>query len=375
MAWIEGHGAGWRVRYYRPDGTIGSETGFTNPDQARDRAADIEYETRQGTFNDPRKAQTTLGEWTEIWCDAHDVAEGTWAKYNSHLRNHIRPKFADTPLEEITHIKIKQWVKGLRRHLGDATVADIVTLLSMILGEAVEEDYIGKNPCRRLKLNLDPSTPKETASPSVVRRIADRCDPAYRTLIITAAYTGMRWGELAGLQWHNVNLGDNALITVDPDKGALHEIGGRLELGPPKTPASARPIHLPKFLVQLLTEHAARQHHDHVFTGPRDGLLRRANFRDRIWRPAVAGNKKRGWAPIQAGLTFHGLRHTHKTWLNEDHADKALQHQRLGHRMPGVEGIYSHVTQPMIDHMLTALDHRWRRSHHGHGDTDATGDK
>jgi hypothetical protein len=167
----------------------------------------------------------------------------------------------------------------------------------------------------------------------------------------------------------------NALITVDPDKGALHEIGGRLELGPPKTPASARPIHLPKFLVQLLTEHAARQHHDHVFTGPRDGLLRRANFRDRIWQPAVAGNKKRGWAPIQASLTFHGLRHTHKTWLNEDHADKALQHQRLGHRMPGIEGTYSHVTQPMTEHMLTALDTRWRRSHHGHDDTDTTGDK
>ncbi|QUH05023.1 tyrosine-type recombinase/integrase [Saccharopolyspora erythraea] len=362
MAWIEQHGAGWRVRYHRPDGTIASEAGYTHPDHARDRAADIEYETRQGTFTDPRKAQTTFGEWTEIWSDAHDVAESTWAKYRAHLRNHILPRFADSPLADISHIKVKQWAKGLRRRLGDPTVADIVTILSMILAEAVDEDYIGKNPCRRLRLNLEPSAPKETATASVVRRVADRCDPAYRTLIITAAYTGMRWGELAGLQWHNVTLDGTATITIDKDKGALHEIGGRLELGPPKTPASARTLHLPAFLVTLLLEHAARQFHDHVFTGGNDGLLRRANFRGRIWLPAVAGHKRRGWAPIQPGLTFHGLRHTHKTWLNEDHVDRALQHQRLGHRMPGVEGIYSHVTQPMIDHLTTALDHRWRRS-------------
>ncbi|MEY8041209.1 tyrosine-type recombinase/integrase [Saccharopolyspora cebuensis] len=363
MAWVEKHGAGWRVRYHRSDGSIASEPGYTHPDSARDRAADIEYETRRGTFSDPRNAHTTFGEWVEIWTDAHDVAENTWAKYRSHLNNHIVPKFADMPLSDITHIKIKHWVKGLRRRLSDATVADIVTILSMILSEADDEGYISKNPCRRLKLNLDPSAPKDTATASVVRRIADRCDPDYRTLIITAAYTGMRWGELAGLQWHNVTLDGAATITIDKDKGALHEIGGRLELGPPKTPASARTLHLPPFLVGLLREHAARQFHDHVFTGPNDGLLRRGNFRSRIWQPAVAGHKQRGWAALQTGLTFHELRHTHKTWLNEDRVDKALQHQRLGHRMAGVEGIYSHVTPPMIDHLTTTLERRWRRSH------------
>ncbi|WP_338600257.1 hypothetical protein [Saccharopolyspora sp. SCSIO 74807] len=31
--------------------------------------------------------------------------------------------------------------------------------------------------------------------------------------------------------------------------------------------------------------------------------------------------------------------------------------------MPGVEGIYSHVTEPMIDHLNTTLERRWRRSH------------
>ena len=77
--------------------------------------------------------------------------------------------------------------------------------------------------------------------------------PDNAVLIITAAYTGMRWGELAGLQWDHVDL-DKGEIVVDPRVGALHEIGGRLELGPPKTPASVRTIHLPPFHVELLTQ-------------------------------------------------------------------------------------------------------------------------
>ncbi len=99
------------------------------------------------------------------------------------------------------------------------------------------------------------------------------------------------------MQWHNVQLRpiDRAAITVD--KGALHEIGGRLELGPPKTPASVRTVHLCPSLAELLIEHAQGQHDDHVFTGAHGGLLRRVNFRDRVWRPAVAGDEHRAGYP------------------------------------------------------------------------------
>ncbi|MGZ3143793.1 hypothetical protein ACVDFE_17710 [Lentzea chajnantorensis] len=66
--------------------------------------------------------------------------------------------------------------------------------------------------------------------------------------MITAAYTGLRWGELAGLQWIRTHLDSNPCIVLDPEFGALHEVGGqKLELGPPKTPASARDFHLPPF--------------------------------------------------------------------------------------------------------------------------------
>lgn len=137
---------------------------------------------------------------------------------------------------------------------------------------------------------------------------------------------------------------------------------GRLELGPPKTPASVRPVHLPQFLVELLAEHRERNPAARfVFTGADGGLRRRSNFRQRVWLPALAGDDDREWGPIQPGMHFYDLRHTHKTWLIEDGVPQVVQHQRLGHKLSGVSGIYSHVTRPMIEAMLGALQQRWER--------------
>ncbi|WP_051766527.1 hypothetical protein [Saccharothrix syringae] len=64
-------------------------------------------------------------------------------------------------------------------------------------------------------------------------------------LDITAAWTGARWGELAGLQRINTHLDDGCLV-VAPDIGALHEVDGQLELGPPKPPSPPAPSPCPR---------------------------------------------------------------------------------------------------------------------------------
>ncbi|GAA1294265.1 hypothetical protein GCM10009634_48280 [Saccharothrix xinjiangensis] len=63
-------------------------------------------------------------------------------------------------------------------------------------------------------------------------------------------------------------------------------------------------------------------------------------------------------------MHFHDLRHTHKTWLIEDGVPEVLQHKSIGHKFRGVMGVYSHVTQPMIDTMLDRLRERWERNGH-----------
>ncbi|WP_315661307.1 multidrug DMT transporter permease [Amycolatopsis sp. PS_44_ISF1] len=309
MAWTEQRSDGFRVRYRLADGAVFSENGFATRHEAENRAADVESDQRRRQFTDPRLARTSIDEWIRAWSDAHRTGDVTRATYESHLRNHILPRWSGTALGDISRIAVKGWVnKTLRGKLADKSVQDILVLLSMILGEAVDENLIGTNPCRKLRINFTDRPERPHAATDEVDALAGRMTPDDGLLSITAAYTGLRWGELAGLQWINTHLGDNPRIDIDPQIGALHEPRGQLTLGPPKTPASARTVHPPPFLAGELLHHRAR-HPDarFVFTGASGGLHRRSNFRRRVWLPALAGNDTRGWTPLNQDMHFHDL--------------------------------------------------------------------
>ncbi|MFC4857947.1 hypothetical protein [Actinophytocola glycyrrhizae] len=123
---------------------------------------------------DPRLAQTCVGEWVRRWSDAHDVGVGTWAKYDSHLRNHILPRFGDSEPGKIGRMTVKAWVKALRRALAEPTVQDVVSPFSTIMNEAVDEGLIAANPCRRLRINTGAGDERPTAIPEQVALIAGR---------------------------------------------------------------------------------------------------------------------------------------------------------------------------------------------------------
>jgi integrase len=237
----------------------------------------------------------------------------------------------------------------------------VVTVLSMVLQEAVEDRRIPFNPCHGVRVNIGGRPERPHATTEQVAAIAARMRrPIDALMVITAAYTGMRWGELSGLDRANVDL-EHGSIHVHPDVGALHEVGGKLFLGPPKTADSVRHIDLAPFLTALFK--AALDGHDHpiVFPGARGGFQRRSNFNRRAWTPATTGDPQQNIPPILAGMHFHDLRHTHKTWLIEDGIPEIVQARRLGHRLPGVRGIYSHVTPPMQQHLVQSLQHRWEQ--------------
>lgn len=68
------------------------------------------------------------------------------------------------------------------------------------------------------------------------------------------------------------------------------------------------------------------------------------------------------WLPVKDGLTPHGLRHSHKTWMAEDGIPEILAEQRLGHQVPGMRGLYAHASQRMRDELTADLQARWEES-------------
>lgn len=79
-----------------------------------------------------------------------------------------------------------------------------------------------------------------------------------------------------------------------------------------------------------------------------------------VWRHkhGSAARPRPAWEPIAPGLTPHDLRHSHKTWMIEDSIPEVAQAERLGHRIPGVRGVYSHVSDEMRQRIVDVLQTR-----------------
>lgn len=135
------------------------------------------------------------------------------------------------------------------------------------------------------------------------------------------------------------------------------------------------------------------------YTRARDGSARsphwyRSGFGQWVWHPAVSGwyppkaphprrpvpvvadpwpgipargrgNMARGtarWEPIAEGMTPHGMRHSHKSEMAGRRVAEIMSHDRLGHKMAGIAGVYSHPTQAMRDELMAELTACWEES-------------
>jgi hypothetical protein len=70
------------------------------------------------------------------------------------------------------------------------------------------------------------------------------------------------------------------------------------------------------------------------------------------------------WLPVRRGLSPHGLRHGHQTWLDDLGVQEMLKSERMGHEIPGMAGVYGHVMPEWRDRLRTQLQELWEASLH-----------
>ena len=188
------------------------------------------------------------------------------------------------------------------------------------------------------------------ATPAEVAVLADVIDPRYRALVLTAAYGGCRWGELAGLRQRNLDL-DRGQLTVVEQTVELRS--GKLVVRTPKTAAGTRVVHLPASVITALRLHLAQFAEPDpdglVFTSEQSGPLRQNNFRNRRWLPAVR-------AAGLDGLRFHDLRHVAGTLATVSGATIREVQARLGHASPAAAYRYQHVLDNRDAEIAVRLD-------------------
>jgi integrase len=328
---------------------------FETEKQAEQWLTIVESEIIKGSWVAPEAGEVELGEYGARWIAERKLAPRTRELYEDHFRLHVRPYLGGLMLGAIKPQTIRTW----RKRLLDAGVTEpqavkAYCLLRAILNTAVKEDaIIRENPCRIRGYDRYHTPERPVATVDQVYRLADEMPARYRALVLIAAFSGLRWGELAALRRVDVDLVEG-VVRVPRKLAALRH---RMEFGPPKSEAGRRVVALLAAAVAALRPHLLEfvdaDQEALVFVGDMGGLLRTGNFgRSVRWAASV----KRAGLP--AGFHFHDLRHTGNNLAAASGASTRELMHRMGHSSMRAALIYQHATNERDREIAEAMDKR-----------------
>lgn len=326
---------------------------FTHKKAAYNAAATAEDKAMSLGWRDPKAALRPWGEWCEEWWPTRDVEPGVLKRDESSRDSCLMKRWKDVPLSEITRQDIRAWAAQLKRSgLAPTTIDKRVYLLSASFNAAIDAEVLTTNPAFRLRGKGSSAGESDdrrylTHEEAVIFLASFRCpvdEPVNEAAVLTLLGTGMRWGEMVGLQVKRVDL-DRMMIRV----AEVWDNQTRTLVAYPKG-KKQRSVPIPDTLAPYLKAVIGTRKVGHVFL--RDGfILDYSNWRKRFWLPAEEEARV-------GHVKIHDLRHTYASWLlqHPTHPVSLAEVGRLlGHKSPQTTAIYAHLTESVPAHVTAAL--------------------
>jgi len=306
------------------------------------------------TWTAPERGRITVNAWAKRWLEAQTgIKPSTRYRYGSLLRTHILPTWGQYRLADITHADVAAWVARLRSQgSAPATVRQTHRVFSLLLGLAVRDGRIPRNPADRVPLPRVTRGEPRFLTRDEVERLADAAGEVGDTVRLLA-FTGLRFGEMAGLRVRRIDFLRKRIAIAE----AATEVAGRIEFGTPKT-HQQRTVPLPTELVEPLARRCeSKTPDDLVVTAPGGTVLRLRNWRRSVFDPAVN-------AAGLADVTPHDLRHTAASLAVASGAHVKLVQRMLGHASAAMT---LDVYAALFDDDLGALAERMDAASAAHG--------
>lgn len=236
MAHVQKRGPSrWRARYRGPDGRERSKT-FERRSDAERWVASMQVSKARGEWVDPALGRCTFAVWVEEWAATIvDVRPATRDRDLRAVRVHLVPQFGNVALARVTNSMVRTFIADMlgRGDHSPATVRKVGQIMAKVMRGAVEAGLIARSPCDGVRLPAEERREMRFLTADQVAALATEVGTEWEALTYTAAYAGLRWGELAGLRPQRVDLERRTIVVVEQ----LNELSGRLSWGPPKTAA------------------------------------------------------------------------------------------------------------------------------------------
>ncbi|KHL95360.1 integrase [Paenibacillus sp. IHB B 3415] len=345
---------------------------------------DMEYskfreEVQAGEYIAPQKM--TIAAFVEEWRTKYAVKQlehKTLTAYESHLKTRILPTFGHMKLEDVKPLHIVDFLESLSQDggrgdkksggLASGTVQINHRVLKNIFSRAVEWKIIKSNPVaavQKPKVTSKEIVPYDEQEVKLLLQAIEKEPFHWRMMITLALTTGMRRGELLGLEWKHV---DWKTGVIDVSQTLVQALKGEIIVKEPKTKNSKRKVTLPASVLEELRDYYAYR------VKERDKLGDAWNGRDRegrewhfmfchsdgspfhherpyLWfRQFIQKNNLRY-------IRFHDLRHTSATLLINQGVHAKIISERLGHgNISTTMNIYGHALQSADQAAADKLD-------------------
>lgn len=351
----------WVVRYRDPAGKEHSKT-FDTQAAAKDFDKDQGVKLARGTWIDPEDEKTTLAQLVDEWVEQtnNTGTRGVREGFRANLGD-----LANMPIGRIRSSHVTVWATALHRGrpwkngapLSDTTVGMHISRLKGVFARAVEDGLIARSPVpSRLKASILQDreiTEREVPTFAQVKtmcavadtggefadtRLEEVCgrqklrpSPWLAMTIRLGVDTGLRVGELSGLQWQDVDLDAR---TVRVERQCIKRLGSCSGL---KTRRSRRVVPLSRAMVRELEGWAAdRGPTDPVVPGPRGRGTSSVHLSQ--WMRvlgAVVGLDDRLWR-------FHGLRHLYASSMLQSGEPITTVAALIGDSVQTTSRVYAH---------------------------------
>ena len=316
-----------------------------------------------------------FSEFTEIWkrdYGSKELAPSTYKRYCRILEtrllpyfghfyiNKIRPtdimKFYDL-LEKDTQLVRKKGNNGskTKKPLSGKTILEHHRLLRAMLHKAVYWQLIVTNPAERVQPPKARKPKRRSYDDEQTKILLENLellpneDTKYKVAIILTVFTGVRLGELMGLEWQDVDF-KNGIISINRSSQYLSDMGVFTKV--PKTESSIREIAIPEFIISLLEEYnlwyeEQKSIYGELWTNS-DRLFVQADGKP--MHPSTISK----WFVKYVGqiglpvINFHGLRHTNASLLVAQNIDIAVISARLGHAQ--ISTTLDFYVHPLLSH-------------------------
>jgi len=224
--------------------------------------------------------------------------------------------------------------------------------VSAILGAAVEDDLIPRNPCRSSAVRAPAVQPTKVVAWSMEQVVAVvKAHPErWRAAPIVAAGCGLRQGEVFGLRVEDVDLVRHRLLV----RQQVKLLGGHPVIAPPKG-RKTREVPFPDVVAVAVAEHL-NQHpavDGLLFTSRESKLANRNHYNRNVWKPAL---RAAGVEPSREN-GMHALRHFYASIQLEAGTSIRALADYLGHTDPGFTlRVYTHLMPTSEDRAREAVD-------------------